>query len=114
MNLLDLFPIKTQGVPGVSVVLDDGSNLFGDSYEFDGRLQYSSLIADEIHLKTLAQQLRHEDDVYFVARLKLIPGVRGVLTGVYSINSIYPCMEIMFDGTSEAGGKGRIMQPLLN
>ncbi|XP_022106207.1 cartilage oligomeric matrix protein-like [Acanthaster planci] len=105
MNLLDLFPIKTQGVSGVSVVLDDGSSLFGDSYEFDGRLQYNSLIADEVHLKTLAQELRHQDDVYFVARVKLTSGVQSVLTGVYSINSIHPCIEIMFDGTREAGGK---------
>ena len=107
MDLLELFPIRSAGVQGVSIV-EDGSSLFGDSFEFDGSLEYDSLIVAEKHLRMLAQELRHQFDLFFVARVKLTPGVQSVLTGVYSMNSVHPCLEIMFDGTGETDDKGDV------
>ncbi|XP_033634735.1 cartilage oligomeric matrix protein-like [Asterias rubens] len=104
MNLLEMFPIKTLRIPGVSVV-DRGSTLFGDTYEFDGNLQYNSLIADEVYLRTFAREIRSQGEIFLVARVMLTPGVQSILTGVYSLNNRYPYFQVMFDGRDTTNGK---------
>ncbi|XP_033109509.1 cartilage oligomeric matrix protein-like isoform X2 [Anneissia japonica] len=84
MDLFEVFGIGSRLIAGISPVEDPPDFQLGKAYYFGGDAVMTLLRADRLDLKKLGQGLRHRDDVFLMANVRLVPLSQSVLLGVYS------------------------------